>query len=228
VSLFNPTPYKCFAISRRLCFASTLFISHVCNIETVPPSTSRFNPADFPHCSPLNGGVTIVVPGRFLLFPAPAADFPPGCLWADDGPGGKRQFGPGFCSLLLAEMGAAVVVGLDGARCASRHSAVSVNHCPTDLILPASDLQHPQRHPLPRPCAIHTPPLKPSSPSPIASPHRASTTARRVLHVQVRRGALRRGGHPSRRPLPRPIRRRRRYAPGPGPSSDSHFRRRDC
>jgi hypothetical protein len=73
-----------------------------------------------PHVSPLNGGVITVVPGRFLLFPAPAADLPPGSDWADEGPGGRRLFGPGFCAALLAEMGAAVVVGLDGARCAGR------------------------------------------------------------------------------------------------------------
>ena len=72
-----------------------------------------------PHGSPLNGGVITVVPGRFLLFPAPAADLPPGCDYANDGPAGQRRFGPGFCAALLADMGAAVVVGLDGARCDS-------------------------------------------------------------------------------------------------------------
>ena len=56
----------------------------------------------------------IVATGRFLLFPAPAADLPPGVDWADDG--GRRRFSPAFYASLLRDMGAAVAVGLDGSK----------------------------------------------------------------------------------------------------------------
>jgi hypothetical protein len=82
---------------------------------------SAFSPC--PPGSPLNGGVITVVPGRLLLLPTPAADLPPGGDWADDGPGGLRRFGPGFYAALLADMGAAVVVGLDGASQAACQQA---------------------------------------------------------------------------------------------------------
>ena len=67
--------------------------------------------------SPLNGGVCIVVPNRFLLLPAPAGDLPPGPGF-EDGPGGRRRFGPGFYAELLRDLGALALIGLDGARSA--------------------------------------------------------------------------------------------------------------
>ena len=113
--------------------------STACGHSRFPPPTPprRHPPARLPHRlrttpnhrhqippgSPQNGGVVAVVPGRFLLFPTPAATLPLGCDWADDGPDGKRRFGPDFCAALLVDMGAAVVVGLDGARCPSRRRA---------------------------------------------------------------------------------------------------------
>jgi hypothetical protein len=68
--------------------------------------------------SHLNGGLIIVVPGRFYLLPAPAGDLPAGREWADDGPGGRRRFSAAFYADLLRDVGAAALVGLDGARCA--------------------------------------------------------------------------------------------------------------
>ena len=68
--------------------------------------------------SPINGGVSIVVPGRILLLPAPAGDLPEGTHWADDGgPSRRRRFSAAFYAELLRDMGVTVLIGLDGARC---------------------------------------------------------------------------------------------------------------
>ena len=65
-----------------------------------------------------NGGVHVLVPGRLLLFPAPAA-LPAGEAWADASEGGRaagRRFSAAFLAALLSDLGvsAAACLGRTG------------------------------------------------------------------------------------------------------------------
>ena len=63
---------------------------------------------------PANGNIHVLIPGKLLLFPAPAP-LPAGQAWADETADGQppvRRFGAGFLGELLAELGVAVVACL--------------------------------------------------------------------------------------------------------------------
>eukprot|EP00291_Cryptomonas_curvata_P020066 CAMPEP_0172165784 /NCGR_PEP_ID=MMETSP1050-20130122/8609_1 /TAXON_ID=233186 /ORGANISM="Cryptomonas curvata, Strain CCAP979/52" /LENGTH=284 /DNA_ID=CAMNT_0012836303 /DNA_START=22 /DNA_END=873 /DNA_ORIENTATION=+ len=63
------------------------------------------------YCSPINGSIHPLIPGRVLLFESTDDDLGHGRMWADKD--GRRCFSSAFHADLLAHLGAAAVVSFD-------------------------------------------------------------------------------------------------------------------
>jgi hypothetical protein len=90
----------------EMCAPQRIKLQLIENMQKHPTLSSPHN-----YHSPSNGEIFPVLPRHFLLFPAPAADLPPGVDWRDDD--GRRRFSPRFLAGLLRHLGAAAVVALD-------------------------------------------------------------------------------------------------------------------